>query len=132
MIGSLVSDKEKPKDIDILLNISDDLDLTYLAKISRRLQGKSGGLTGGADVFLANLKNDYLGRICIWKDCRFGARMSCDARNCGKRKYLHDDLDTIKLSEEIIKSPPLVLYPKLIKNKIIPSDIEELLLQKLC
>ena len=49
-IGSLISNKIKPKDVDLLLNISEDMDLTHLAKISRTLQGKSGGLIGGADV----------------------------------------------------------------------------------
>ncbi len=125
IIGSLISSKEKPKDVDLLVNISDDLDLTHLAKISRTLQGKSGGMTGGADVFLANSKNEYLGRICIWKDCKPRVRMSCDAQNCGKRKYLHDDLGVIKLSKDIIENPALILYPKLIYNFPIPQDIEE-------
>jgi len=131
IIGSLISDKEKPKDVDLLVNISDDLDLTHLAKISRTLQGKSGGLTGGADVFLANNSNVYLGRTCIWKDCRPGVRMSCDAYNCGKRKYLHDDISVIKISSEIIENPPLVLYPELIRNVSVPEDVEEGLILEL-
>ena len=129
IIGSILSENAKPKDVDLLLTIPDNLELTGLAKISRTLQGKSGSLGGGADVFLANLNNEYIGRICIWKDCHFGARMSCDANNCGKRKYLHDDLNTITLKRELIDNPPLIIFPKIIRNVLIPTDIEEGLLK---
>ncbi len=131
IIGSLMTSKLKPKDVDLLLNISDDMDLTHLAKISRTLQGKSGSLTGGADVFLSNNLNEYIGRICIWKDCRLGVRMSCDAQNCGKRKYLHDDLQVIKLSCDLIKQPPLILYPNIVRNSEIPIDVENILLKSI-
>ncbi len=131
IIGSLISIKAKPKDVDLLITISDDLDLTHLAKISRRLQGKSGGLTGGADIFLANRHNEYLGRICIWKDCRPGVRMSCDANNCGTRKYLHDDLAVIKISKELVENPPLILHPNLVRNNTVPEDVEEGLIRKI-
>ena len=131
IIGSLISSKVKPKDVDFLITISDDLDLTHLAKISRRLQGKSGGLTGGADIFLANRNNEYLGRICIWKDCRPGVRMSCDADNCGGRKYLHDDLSVIKITKEVVEKPSLILYPNLVRNMSVPEDVEEELIKKI-
>jgi len=131
MIGSLISDKERPKDVDLLITISDQLDLTRLAKISRRLQGKAGQLSSGADVFLTNTQNEYLGRTCIWKDCRFGARLSCDAQNCGKRKYLHDDLIDITLNKDIVENPSLVLCPKVIRNKAIPDDIENGIIKKI-
>jgi len=128
MIGSLLTDKIKPKDADILCCIEDNLELKYLAKLGRRLQGKTGSIGGGADIFLSNNDNDYIGRICIWKDCRPGVRQSCDAQNCGKREYLHDDLQVIKLSKELIVDPPLVLYPKIIRNIKVPDDVEEILL----
>ena len=31
-------------------------------------------------------------------------RMSCDALNCGKRPYLHDDLKTVSLSDETVRT----------------------------
>ncbi|MHB8871951.1 MAG: hypothetical protein ACYC5G_05860 [Candidatus Doudnabacteria bacterium] len=131
IIGSLIYSKVKPKDVDLLITISDALDLTHLAKISRRLQGKSGELTGGADIFLANRNNEYLGRICIWKDCRPGVRMSCDAQNCGMRKYLHDDLGVIKIAKEVVEKPSLILYPNLVRNTLVPEDVEEELIKKI-
>ncbi len=131
LVGSILTQKEKPRDVDLLLTIPDDLDLTRLAKISRVLQGKSGQLGGGADVFVANLRNEYLGRICIWKVCKFGVRMRCDADNCGRREYLHDDLSVIKLPKELIDSPSLILFPKIVCNVIIPLDVEEGLINKI-
>lgn len=131
IIGSLATTKEHPKDADILLNIADDLELKYLAKISRRLQGKTGELNSGADIFVADLNNKYLGRICHWKDCRFGVRQRCDALNCGKRQYLHDDLNTITLKKELIDYPPLEIYPNLIKRIEVPNDLEDGLISKL-
>ncbi|MFZ1289435.1 MAG: hypothetical protein WAR79_05065 [Melioribacteraceae bacterium] len=131
IIGSLISEKVKPKDVDLLVNISDELDLTHLAKISRRLIGKSGALSSGADIFLVNTQNEYLGRICLWKDCRPGVRLSCDAQNCGKRKYLHDDLETIKLRNDIIDNPSLIIFPNVIRNKPIPNDVENGIINRL-
>lgn len=128
LIGSLLTNKIKPKDIDILCCIEDSLDLKDFAKISRRLQGKAGSIGGGADIFLSNNNNEYIGRICIWKQCRPGIRQSCDALNCGKREYLHDDLQVITIPKEVIEKPPLVIYPEVIINTVIPEDIEEILL----
>ena len=131
MIGSLLTDKVKPKDADILCCIEDNLELKYLAKLGRRLQGKAGSIGSGADIFLSNNDNEYLGRICIWKDCRPGVRQSCDAQNCGKREYLHDDLQVIKLTRELVANPPLVLYPEIIRNIKLPEDLEEILLNRI-
>ncbi len=125
LIGSLLTDKVRPKDADILITISDDLDLIYLAKISRRLQGKAGSMASGADIFLTNTEMQYIGRICIWKDCRPGIRVRCDALNCGKREYLHDDLQSVNLSNEITINPPLILFPEIKRNSKIPLDVEE-------
>lgn len=131
IIGSLLTNKIKPKDVDILCCIEDTLELKYLAKISRRLQGKAGSIGGGADIFLTNNNNEYIGRICIWKECRFGIRQSCDAQNCGKREYLHDDIQVIKLAKELIENPPLIIHPKVIRNIEIPEDVEEILLSEI-
>ncbi|MEW6005297.1 MAG: hypothetical protein AB1695_08285 [Stygiobacter sp.] len=131
LIGSITTNKQKPHDVDLLLTIPDDLDLTHLAKISRRLQGRSAQIGGGADIFLANLNNEYIGRICSWKICKFGVRLRCDADNCGKREYLHDDLSVVKLSKELIDFPPLILSSNIVQNSSIPLDLEEGLIKKI-
>jgi hypothetical protein len=43
---------------------------------------------------------------------RAGLRQSCDALHCGQRPYLHDDLNTLRLSTALIATPPLELWPK--------------------
>ena len=131
LIGSLITDKEKPKDVDVLITISDDMNLIHLAKISRRLQGKAGGISSGADIFLTNQEPQYIGRVCEWKDCRPGIRVRCDALNCGRREYLHDDLQTITLSKEIILNPSVILFPKVKRNSIIPIDVEKELISSI-
>src|SRR5262245_10120918 len=64
LLGSITTDREKPKDVDLLVVISDDADLARLATHSRRLQGTAQSVNCGADVFLADPEGTYLGRTC--------------------------------------------------------------------
>jgi hypothetical protein len=131
LIGSLATDKPDSKDADVLVTVADDADLTLLAAHARKLQGHSQSRGRGGEVFLANPRGTYLGRICPWKDCRPGIRISCDARHCGRRPYLHDDLDAIKLSKTLIISPPIELWPQVVARVPVPTDVEALLLAPL-
>ncbi|HEY3475321.1 MAG TPA: hypothetical protein VGK56_11970, partial [Anaerolineales bacterium] len=54
MLGSILSSKTDPKDVDLLITVDEDADLTYLAKSARRLKGMAQSKNKGADVFLAN------------------------------------------------------------------------------
>jgi hypothetical protein len=125
LIGSIVTAKPDPKDIDVLLIVSDDADLAPLATHARRLQGHAQSVNRWADAFLANERGEYIGRTCGWKDCRPGVRQSCDARHCGRRPHLHDDLDTITLSGSIVASPPVTLWPAVERHCVLPDDLEE-------
>jgi len=131
LIGSLTTDKEFPKDIDLLITVSDDCDLAPLAKLGRQLSGHMTSNRAGADVFLAGEDNRYLGRTCPWKNCGPGYRASCDASHCGKRPFLHDDLNTIRLPEELITQPPVVLWPDLYATDTVPKDVREQLIDQL-
>src|SRR5213592_4541481 len=102
LLGSIVTESSSPKDIDFLVTVTDDADLRPLAAAARRLQGRTQSFGAGADVFLAGPDGTYLGRICPWKECWPGRRVSCDAHHCGKRPHLHDDLGTIRLAGELI------------------------------
>ena len=79
LVGSIDTTKPNPKDIDVLVVVSDHADLSLLATHARRLQGHAQSLNRGADMFLANERGDYIGRTCRWKDCRPGLRRACDA-----------------------------------------------------
>ena len=113
MLGSLLSSKANPKDVDLLITVDDEADLTALAKSARRLKGLAQSKNKGADVFLANSAGQYIGRICHWSRCGPKFRATCDARNCGVREYLHDDLDDINLDPFVVQEPPrwLAAYP---------------------
>src|SRR2546426_9436142 len=70
LLGSIVTTKPDPKDIDVLVVVGDDADLAPLATCARRLQGQAQSFNRGADVFLADEQGTYIGRTCHWRDCR--------------------------------------------------------------
>ena len=125
ILGSIVTDKPDPKDIDLLVVVADDADLAPLATCARRLQGHAQSLNRGADVFLADERGSYIGRACHWKDCRPEVRRSCDALHCGRRPYLHDDLDAIHLNSTLVLSPPVTVWPHVERRRQLPPDVEE-------
>lgn len=124
LLGSIVTTKPNPKDIDVLVVVADDADLTPLATCARRLQGQAQGFNRGADVFLADERGTYIGRTCHWRECRPGVRLACDALHCGRRPYLHDDLDAITLNSRLVLSPPVTLWPDVERPGELPADVE--------
>lgn len=123
LIGSITTNKEDPKDIDLLITVMDDMDLKRLAKASRRLLGKAQSLGRGGEVFLASPDNQYIGRICRWKDCGPWERSTCDALHCGLRLYLHDDFHDIKLSDKLVNKTPIEIWPDYVARVEVPDDI---------
>ena len=61
VVGSILTTKRDPKDIDVLLVVTDGADLAPLARCGRRLKGHTQSLNRGADVFLANERDEYIG-----------------------------------------------------------------------
>jgi hypothetical protein len=131
LIGSITTSKTNPKDIDLLVSITDEMDLAPLATLGRKLLGKTQAINHGTDVFLADQKHEYLGRICLWKTCAPGVRQRCDAQHCGLRAYLHDDLQAIRLKRSLIAEPPIELWPQEIVRVSVPEDVEIFLLNPL-
>jgi len=131
LIGSLATPQPSPKDVDLLVTVTDDMDLASLAKAARQLNGRAmqTGQSRGGDVFLADASGSYLGRTCPWKECGPGIRQSCDALHCGQRHYLHDDLRAITLRPALIQAPPIELWPAVVARVEVPADVEELLLR---
>ena len=127
LIGSIMTARPTPKDIDLLVTVADDADLAPLARCARQLQGRLQGLNHWADVFLADERGRYLGRTCTWRECRPGIRASCDALHCGRRPHLHDDLGDVRLNQALIASPPVEIWPTVIRRSHVPPDVEALL-----
>jgi hypothetical protein len=131
LVGSLTTGKRDPKDADVLVTVDNAADLGALAAAGRRLKGRAQSRNKGADIFLADRSGKYLGRTCHWRECAPGIRKSCDARHCGVRPFLHDDLDAVTLDAALVKSPPIVLWPHVIRSVPVPDDVERFLLKAL-
>jgi hypothetical protein len=129
LVGSLTTTKPSPKDADMLVSIEDGLDLELLAKAGRHLKGSAQTINLGGDIFLADTGGAYIGRICSYRECR--PRVGCEARHCGRRQHLNDDLHCFTLAADLIASPPLVLWPEIGRNARLPDDIERLLIAAL-
>jgi len=130
LIGSLATDKAHPKDVDMLVTITPEVDLAKLATLGRKLQGHMQNIAHGGELFLADPQHRYLGRTCPWKQCGPGIRASCDALHCGRWQYLHDDFETIKLPAELITTPPIELWPQVMTRVALPHDVT-MMLQKI-
>ena len=131
LIGSLTTEEPDPKDADLLVAVTDDMDLAPLATLGRKLQGHAQSLGRGGEVFLVDPWSHYLGRTCPWKQCGPGIRISCDALHCGRRPYLHDDLDTVRLDESLVAAPPIELWPQVMARVSVPEDVEQDVLRPL-
>src|SRR2546426_11260035 len=83
------------------------------------------GFNRGADVFLADEQGTYIGRTCHWKHCRPGVRQACDALHCGRRPYLHDDLEAIHLNANVVRTPPVTIWPVVERRIELPPDVEK-------
>jgi predicted nucleotidyltransferase len=131
LIGSLTTEEPDPKDADLLVTVTDDMDLAPLATLGRKLQGHAQNFARGGEVFLADPPGHYLGRTCPWRQCGPGIRVSCDALHCGRRPYLHDDLDTICLDESLVAAPPIDLWPEVVARVPVTEDVEQEVLRHL-
>ena len=129
LLGSLATAKSIPKDVDLLVTVERAVDLSELARASRRLKGLAQTINLGADIFLADTAGHYLGRICHYRECH--PRVACRAQHCGLRTHLNDDLQLVTLSKDLLASPPIELWPKVIRRLAVPEDLEEILLTKL-
>lgn len=129
LMGSIVTAKPIPKDIDMLVTIDAEMELSKLARAGRRLKGTAQTINLGADIFLADATDRYLGRICHYRECH--PRVLCLAQHCGQRDHLNDDLHVVTLSQELISSPPVDLWPKVVRRVTPPPDVENTLLTEL-
>lgn len=62
------------------------------------------------------------------RDAERGYAGRVTALNCGTRHYLHDDLETVTLSQETV-SAAMELWPSLERRVGLPDDLERILKQ---
>jgi hypothetical protein len=131
LIGSLTTSKMSPKDADVLVTVAVDCSLDRLAKAGRALKGYAQTRNSGADIFLANPKGQYIGRVCHWRECRPGIRLACQAQQCGRRELLCDDLQNVNLPSTLVAAPPIEIWPVVVRRVAIPADVARILLRPL-
>lgn len=131
LVGSLATPKTTPKDADVLVTVASDCKLDRLAKAGRALKGHAQARNSGADIFLANPDGRYIGRTCGWRECRPGIRVACRALHCGEMEFLNDDLQVVSLAPTLIASPPIDLWPRVVRRVVVPVDVEQVLLEPL-
>lgn len=129
LLGSLMTNKARPKDADVLVTIDRETPMEELARIGRRFRGRAQGINATADLFLVDTDGQYLGRICPYRECHPRAR--CLARHCGARPHVRDDLDVVSLDAMLVLRPPIVVHPAVITSGEVPADVAELLLARL-
>ena len=121
LIGSILTDKLEPKDIDLLVTIADGVDLRVLAGVGRRLKGATQQLNRGADIFIALHDGRYLGRTCSYRDCH--PRRARGGTLCVHARYLRDDLDVVTLPASLALDPPVELWPRVRASGAVPTDV---------
>lgn len=131
LVGSLTTHKPTPKDADVLVTLGSDCELDRLARAGRALKGHAQTRNSGADIFLASLDGQYIGRTCGWRECRPGIRVACRALHCGATEFLNDDLQVVSLAPSLIASPPIDLWPDIVRRVVVPVDVEQSLLEPL-
>jgi len=129
LVGSLATDKPVPKDADVLVTIDAAMDLAPLAVIGRRLKGAGNSINLSADTFLVDATGRYIGRICRYRECH--TRVRCQAQHCGERQHLNDDLQVVTLGPSLIATPPIELWPHVVRRLAVPADTEALLVAEL-
>lgn len=129
LVGSLATDKPIPKDADVLVTIDAGTDLSPLARLGRRLKGTAQRINLGGDIFLVDADGRYIGRICHYRECH--PRVLCRAQHCGRRQHLNDDLQVVTLGPQLIATPPIDLWPRIVRRVPVPADTEAQLVAEL-
>ncbi len=129
LIGSLTTNKPKPKDADLLVTIDETINIKQLAKLGRTFKGKAQSLNSGVDIFLCNSAGEYLGRTCRYRECH--ARDACHGQSCRPGHHICDDLHIVCLNSDLIQLPPTELWPQVIYRNKVPEDVKTIVLEPL-
>lgn len=123
LVGSICTNKPNPKDVDLLVTIQPGADLKPLARLARGLQGHIQRGRLGCDVFLVENAR-YIGRTCRYREPWLRRVCAMTGLQCDqKRDFLCDTSCNFTLSAEVIRNPPLVLWPEIEVRAPLPEDV---------
>jgi hypothetical protein len=123
VVGSITTAKLDPKDVDVLVTVRDDADFAALAMQGRKLKGATQHHNHGADIFLASVEGKYIGRTCSYKECH--PRSRCFGTQCTTGNWVCNDVDVVTLSDDLVREPPLEVWPTLVVRADLPGDIAD-------
>lgn len=129
LIGSLTTSKPHPKDADVLVTLVSLDHLAGLAALGRKLKGAAQKHNLGADIFICTPDHQYLGRTCSYRECR--PRVACTGQHCRPGGHLNDDLHLVTLPTELIRHPPIELWPNPECRIALPDDVRDRLVAAL-
>ena len=125
LVGSLTTERSNPKDIDFLLTVSTVVDMEVVATMGRKLKGGLQGHASGADVFLCDTNHQYIGRTCAYRECH--PRVACEGADCRKGSWLNTDFHVLRMSTDLCKNPPVVIWPTQHLAVQVPNDVVQML-----
>lgn len=126
LIGSVCTNKPNPKDIDLLVTVRPGSDLTRLARLNRKTQGRIQQGLCSAEIFVAE-DGRYVGRICRYREpwprviCG-NNKLVCDLH----KEFLCNTSNNFTLSQSLIDTPPIILYPKFSASANVPDDVRQI------
>lgn len=129
LIGSLTSDKPEPKDADVLVTLISLDHLADFAELGRKLKGATQRHNRGADIFLCSSSYQYLGRTCSFRECH--PRRACTGLHCHAGGHLNDDHYIVTLASDLMRHPPIELWPNPGSRIEAQHDVWTLLLEPL-
>ncbi|MCB0109225.1 MAG: hypothetical protein KDE53_25055 [Caldilineaceae bacterium] len=113
------------------MTVAEEMDLEPLATLGCKLAGHMQGFNRGGEIFLADGRGNYIGHTCRWKRCEPYIRARCEAQHCGRRQYVYDDFQNLRLAKALMAEPPVELWPQVVTRVAVPEDLETLVLAQL-
>lgn len=126
IVREITQPVKEPEILCLLVTISEEAPIRPIADIGRKLAGRMLSMprAAGSDLFLANEQHEYLGRTCLYRECH--PRVRCEGNQCNG-SYICNDFHVFTLEKEVIQSPPVEVFPRVVIRDRIPNDLRRAL-----
>lgn len=126
IVREITQPVKKPHILCLLVTIGEEAPVKPIADVGRKLTGRMLSMpeSVGSDVFLANEQHEYLGRTCNYRECH--PRAACRGGQC-YGTYICNDFHIFTLEKEVIESPPVEVFPRVVIRDRIPDDLRQAL-----